>query len=286
MGTYRALPNNLTEVADATQRYLKDELGLNSIEIEREIDQRIDFRPTLQSLSPDKHIVCVEVVENLFPPEIERFVLACRNHGLPVKLYVVVRAGQVTAYDAKALKFAKENGVGILEVTPPSQGALISGSPVSQSLGGLRSFDLSVFPSKYREPLKQAIETFRTGNPAKGCSDVYDELEQLTRRLGKKCGARSGALKQTPTFNWDVEPWAKILEFLKQNLDKRAAGTPQLTNQFFSRLIGLTEHRNDTGHKPASLAKKIQRDSELRTRFEVAMDELGKLIVATKSLRL
>jgi hypothetical protein len=46
-----------------------------------------------------------------------------------------------------------------------------------------------------------------------------------------------------------------------------------------------TEYRNETGHKPASLPKKIERDKQLRTRFESAMDELGRLIEAARPLR-
>ena len=285
MNTYRALPDNLKNFADATQKYLAKELGLAAIKIEQEVHPEIDFRPTLSAISTDKHVICAEVVEQLFTPDIEKFVLACRNHSLPVKLYVAVRKGQFQAYDQKVLRIARENGIAILEVAPPNHGVLITNPPVSLSLGGLRAFSLQVFPPKYREPLKQAIETFKSGNPAKGCSEVYDEIEQLTRRIGRKCEGIPGALKQTGKINWEQGNWAPVLEFLKSNVDKAAIKCPHLNSQLVSRLIGMTEYRNETGHKPSSLQKKIERDKQLRTRFESAMDELGYWIEASRPLR-
>jgi hypothetical protein len=286
MNTYRALPDNLKEYADATQKYLSKDLGLTAIKIEQEVHREIEFRPTLSAISTDKHIICAEVVEQLFAPDIEAFVLACRNHSLPVKLYVTVAKGQFQSYEPKVLKFARENGVAILEISLPNHGALITTPPVSLSLGGLRTFSLQEFPAKYREPLKQAIETFKSGNPAKGCSEVYDEIEQLTRRIGQKCAGITGGLKKNGNFDWDKESWSNVLEFLKSNLDKVKTGCPNLNNQLFSRLIGMTEYRNETGHKPSSLQKKIDRDKQLRTRFESAMDELGCLIDAARILRI
>lgn len=284
MTTYRALPDNLKDYADATIKYLSKELGLAAIKIEHEVHPDVEFRPTLSAVSTDKHIVCAEIVEHLFTPDIEAFVLSCRNHSLPVKLYVTVPKGQIQSYDPKILKFAHENGVAILEVAPPHHGVLITGQPISLSLGGLRKFDLQQFPAKYRAPLKQAIETFKGGNPPKGCSDVYDEIEQLTRRIGRKCAGITGGLKKNGNFDWDKESWANVLEFLRINVDKAKIGCPNLNNQLFSRLIGITEHRNETGHKPSSLQKRIDRDEQLRTRFESAMDALGCLIDAARPL--
>lgn len=285
MTTYRALPDNLKSLADATQYYLTNELGLNSINIEKEIDRNIDFRPTLSATSTDKHIICAEVVDRLLTPDIEHFILACRNHSLPVKPYIVVLQGSFSAYPQHALKFARENGVAILEISPPSHGQLITALPLALSLSGLRKFETQSFPKKYREPLKQAIETFKNGNPVKGCSEVYDEIEQLTRRIGKKCATIPGGLKQTTSYDWDKEAWSKILDFMNKQIDRSAIQCPLLNNQLFSRLIGMTEFRNETGHKPASLTKRVERDKQLRTRFESAVDELKLWIEASKALK-
>lgn len=288
MSTYRALPDNLKDIADATQKYLIREYGLNSskIKIECGLSDDISFSPTIHVVSNDKHIICAEVVEELFTPDIEQFVLACRNYSLPVKLYVAVRRGQFPSYDQKVLKTAKDNGIAILEIHPPSQGTLINQAPVPQSIGGLRAFVLHEYPAKYREQIKRGIETFRNGNPVKGCSDIYDLIEQLSRKIGKKCAVISGGLKNTNSFDWDRESWANILEFMKNNVNKAAIGCPKLNTQLFSRLIGMTEYRNESGHIPSSVQKLIERDKQLRTRFESAMDELAQLIDAVKPLRI
>lgn len=286
MNNYRALPDNLKGYADTAKKYLSDDLGLAAMNIESEIDPSIEFRPTLSAISNDKHIICAEVVDKLFSPEVEHFVLDCKNKSVPVKLYVVVGKGEFQAYDAKALKFARDNGIAILEVAVPNVGQLMNGLPLSLSLGGLRSFTLTDYPKKYRESLKHAIETFKSGNPSKGCSDVYDEIEQLTRRLANKASSFPNALKKKSGFDFNKGPWHSLLEFLNSNLDRSVIGCQNLNGQLFNRLIGLTEFRNESGHKPSSLKKRIERDKQLRTRFESAMDELLTLINATKSLRI
>src|SRR5688572_28510576 len=117
MSTYRALQEELRPFADGAIKYFKKELGVPAIKIEEELSPKVEFRPTLHGLLPDKHILCGEVCETLFPPFIEAFVLACRNHGLPVKLFVVIPIGQVQQIETKALSIAQENGISILEIS-------------------------------------------------------------------------------------------------------------------------------------------------------------------------
>ncbi|MCA8029364.1 hypothetical protein [Burkholderia cepacia] len=288
MNVYRVLPSHLNDTADTVCKYLSNHLGLapGSIKIEGEVNPEIDFRPTLHAVTKEKQIVCVEIVEVLFPPEISNFVLSCRNHSIPAKLYCAIPAGTLQNYDAKSLAFANENGISILEVNATTKLCrILNQPPVSLSLGGLRKYKLSDYPSKYRASLDSAINTFRGGAPEKGCSVVYDELERLTRNIGKKCESIPGALKKAGVCDWDKAAWHSILEFLKTNIDLVHSKTPLLKGQLLSRLIGITELRNDTGHKPKSVQKMIERDIELKTRFESAMDELAKLIDAAKPLK-
>lgn len=288
MTVYRVLATHLQSTADAAIKYMVSELGLStgSVKVEAEIHPAVEFRPTLQALTSEKQIVCVEVVDTLYPPELHTFVLSCRNHSIPAKLYCAFPAGTVAQVDTKALQFASENGIGILEVNPGNgHGKLLNQPPVALSLGGLRKFDLSAYSAKLRPPLRAAVDTFRSGNPAKGCSQVYDEIEQLTRRIGKKCEKLPGALKKSGQFDWEKAPWQSALEFLKANLDPAAAKCPLLKGQLLNRLIGMTEFRNETGHKPSSLKKMIERDIALKTRFESAMDDLAKLAEAARPLK-
>lgn len=285
MNTYRALPENLHTTADAASKYFTKHHGVPQPRVEQEVHPLVAFRPTLQFSTADRHILCVEVVEQLFPPELNEFILSCRNYGVPVKLYAVVAQGQLPSLPTQAIKFAQENGIGILEVTSTGAGTELV-KPLSLSLTGLREFKLTEYPAKYRAALKSAIDTFRQGNPAKGCSQIYDELEQLTRKIGKKSAQVAGALKKVPAFDWDKESWANILDFLRVNLNASVLKCPELRPIVFSRLAGLTEYRNETGHKPASMAKLIERDKQLRTRFESAMDELALVVRAVGPLRL
>lgn len=289
MNVYRVLPNHLHGTADAVCKYLSNHLGLaaGSIKIEGEINPEVDFRPTLHAVTKEKQVVCVEIVEILFPPEISSFVLSCRNHSIPAKLYCAIPAGTIQNYDAKNLSFANENGISILEVNAATGVCrILNQAPVPLSLGGLRKYKLSDYPPKYRAPLDSAINTFRGGAPEKGCALVYDELESLTRNIGRKCEIIPGALKKPGVFDWDKGAWHAALEFMKTNIDLTHSRTPLLKGQLLSRLIGVTELRNDTGHKPRSVQKMIERDIELKTRFESAMDDLAKVIEAAKPLKI
>jgi hypothetical protein len=289
MSVYRVLTNHLHGTADAAIKYMVSELGVSTsaVKIEQEVHPAVDFRPTLQATTSEKQVVCVEVVDSLYPPELHAFILSCRNHSIPVKLYCAFPAGTIPQLETKKLQFASENGIGILEVNPVSgYGKLLNQPPVALSLGGLRKFDLAVYPSKLRPSLRSAVDTFRAGNPVKGCAQVYDEIEQLTRRVGRKCATIPAALKKTHSINWEKDSWHKVLEFLKDNLEATKAGCPLLKGPLLSRLIGVTEYRNETGHKPTSVAKMIERDIALKTRFESAMDELRRLAEAARPLRL
>jgi len=288
MANYRVLATHLHPLADAAIQYFINNNGARAsqINVEAEIHPEVNFRPTISYSKTDKHIICAEVVDAFNLPEIERFVLACKNLSLPVHLYIVIQKDSIPHIDTKVLKTTRDNGVAILEITFPNHGVLLGSASLSLSLNGLRSFKLSDYPESYRDSLNSAINTFKQGNPGKGCSEVYDEIESLCRRIGKKISTKPGGFTTAPTFNWDTQAWAHIIEFMRDKLNRGViTNCPNLKNQLFNRLLGITEYRNDAGHKPKSLAKLIERDKQLRTRFESAMDELKSLIEASKPLK-
>jgi len=49
---------------------------------------------------------------------------------------------------------------------------------------------------------------------------------------------------------------------------------PKVSRPLLARILGITEHRNELGHKPRNRAARVKRDQELRTRFEAAADLL------------
>jgi hypothetical protein len=119
---------------------------------------------------------------------------------------------------------------------------------------------------------------------------VHDEIEDLTRRLAKRAYLK-GLMKPSrgaspPTINTATDPWARVARALMNNFDARAAGSPQLWVALFAKIVGITPHRNDSGHKPGDIAALRRRDKELRTRFESAVDLLKELLDASKPLRI
>jgi hypothetical protein len=280
---FRVLPDHLHDLARAASKYFVKNYGVTGVKVEEEIDPLVDFRPTIHGILADKSIVCIEVAEVASSAELREFVLECRNYVVPAKIWVAIPHG-VDVLSTKEISFAKTNGVGIISIDEAGNGRVLVGPPLSQSLTGIRAIEYARFSSRYRGSLQDAMDAFRNGNPSKGCLLVYEEIEALTRRVLKKCAAR-GCLKKLPSFNVDKESWANVIDFLKVNIDPTKSGCPALKAPIFNRLLGLTEFRNETGHKPSSTKKLVERDRTLRTRFEAAVDELEALVNASKPLK-
>lgn len=281
---FRVLDDHLQALAVAAGKYFTQHHSCTAIRAEAEIEPQVNFRPTLCGSYPDRHLLCVEVGEAPVPPGISNFVLECRNFGIPARIWVAIPKG-LKQIDMHDLVFIRDNGLGLIEVSDSGHVQVLEGPPLSQSASGLRRVKVSQFPKRYRAPLASAFDTFVRGNPAKGCSEVYDEIEGLTRRIAKKAMATPGGLRRPPAFDIDKEAWANVLEFLRENLDKAACKCPNLTKPTFNRVLGMTEFRNDAGHKPNTLAKLRERDRQLRTRFESAIDELAVLVRESAKLK-
>jgi len=281
---YRALPDELVPYASAAIKYFAAQYGVKSPRIEDQIRPTIAYRPTLQFTDSEQALVCVEIVDQKIPDSMSQVVLSMRNEGLPIKLWVGLPAGRNARIDTSMLKFCKENGLGLLELTHPNIGNEITHA-LSQSICGLRPFDLTQYPAHRRQALKSAIETFRTSNPSKGVSEVYDEIEHLTRAIGRKASSKAGFLRRVATFDWETESWQNVAEFLEKNFDRAAAGCDALKANLFVKVATLPSQRNQSAHKPVNVAKRIDRDRRLRTRFEEAMDTLHDLAKAARPLR-
>jgi len=76
--------------------------------------------------------------------------------------------------------------------------------------------------------------------------------------------------------------WAKVIGVLIDHMDYKKV--PNLPKSLLARILGITGHRNESGHKPKTKAALIKRNTELRTRFENAVDLLSDLIRASRSL--
>ncbi|SRR6266568_2296115 len=283
--TYNFLQPHLHATADAAIIFFKGRYGVAQFRKEEPIVSDIGFATTLHGLTTDFHYLCVEVSETAYSLPLDAFVLDCKNRIVPVRLYVVMPKGG-NDKDFKAnLKRARTNGVGIVEVD--STGGTVIQEALSLSLTGVRQIDPSEFPAKYRIPMGQAQSTFFNGDPAKGCSHLYDEIEALCRAIAKKLNRHSmwQSKKKATGIDFDKDPWASVVQFTMKRIDRSTAKCPLMDNGLFNRILGITPHRNEAGHKLTSQKALMARDRQLRTRFEYATDILRELIVASKPLR-
>jgi hypothetical protein len=288
--TYGILDLSLHATADAAAKYFRVNRGITrTFEIESPILDIPGLRPTLSVLDPDGYYICIEVRETVYHMSLDTFVLNCKNRNLPVKLYVAMPKNSSDSNFQENVRRARQNGVGVLLVDDIDGEMLYEA--LALSLTGLRRVDPKEFPPKYRSAILEAEKTFQDGHPQKGCAAIFDELEAVTRKVAEKT-YRKGAWKNLkpggtgtpPDFN--RQNWMSLLQQLMKELDPTVCGCPQLNSALLSRIIGITPHRNDSGHKPRTVAARQKRDNELRTRFEHAYDALRDTLKAAKPLHI
>ena len=290
--SYRILESPLHPLAEAAKKYFAAEMGLSHFKIEEQIDPNVEFRPTLSCHSKDHYFVCIEVSESAWPHKntLDAFVLDCKNQGLRVKLYVVIPKDIKDSEFGAKLKRAHSNGVGVVELELTGTGHPYQ-EALPLSLTGIRPNNAAEFPAKYRSALRAAESTFCSGNPGKGCGEIFDLIEGLCRKLAKKT-KKNGLWRalnpgeKAPKIKIDKDPWANVMKVLENHLELERCGCPKLSDALLARVRGIIPHRNDSGHTPRTLALLKQRDQELRTRFETARDILRDLVNAIKPLRL
>jgi hypothetical protein len=281
--SFQILPVTLHESANATIEWFIQNWGVNrrNIAVEQPFHQGVDFRPTFVARMSEGNILCIEVSESIYSNTLDSVVLDCRDKVLPVKLIVAVPRDTVDPDYGKKLRNAKSRGVGIFH---QESGDMIQ-QPLLLSLAGLRPINTSQFPTKYRQSLQSAYQTFRDGNPNKACADVYDQLEGLCRRFAKKC-VRKGYWQNTRNLDLDNGSWTAIIRDIERSLRRPDPEIRRVTTTLLSRVVGVTPHRNDSGHLPRNLNQTVRRDQALRTRFESAVDLLKDFIDATSSLHI
>ena len=284
---YRFLSNSLHLTADRAVDYFKTHHGAKTFEFEEPLASDIAYRPTIQAMMTDYHCLCVEVTDSPYPRgALNEFVLDCMRRSLPVRLYLAIPAGLADATFRQNIEFANKWSIGIIQVGEATSEVLAP--PTSLSLAAVRTIDRSKYPRKYRQAVSDAVSAFLSGNPAKGCSLLYDEIETLSRKVTKKTYDKGfWKANQTPSGNVDTGAWANVLDQLldKLNFQSCRASCPVLSRELIAQIRGITAHRNESGHKPKSKSKLINRDRRLRTRFEHAADLLLDLTDAAKPLR-
>ncbi len=209
--------------------------------------------------------------------------MACNTRGLPVKIFVARPKDASDPDYPRNIKRLKQAGVGLLEIDGES--VSIIQNALALSLAAQRPVDLESFPKKYRQSLSQAEQAYRDGYPDKACSLVYDELENYFRKVAKKSFDKHW-WPNSSNLNIDTGAWAKLIADFDANVNRGIFPCRELKPALLATLLGVTRHRNESGHKPENQKKLIKRDKELRTRFESAVDIYRDILTATKLLKI
>jgi hypothetical protein len=208
--------------------------------------------------------------------------------GIPVLLYVAL-APDSPAPPLDDLKNARKKGVGTLATDiAPGNNQLLH-QALSLSLTGVRRPNISEFPAKLRQPVSNATTKFLAGAPDDACLDLYKEVEQISRRLADCIHKNNYWLSGNPLpkkLRWPKDQWARVIKAIIEHVDLNKVNCPQLTAPLLNRIAGITDFRNEVGHKPRSTKELIKRDTSLRTRFESAHDMLRDLAEAVKPLKI
>jgi hypothetical protein len=282
---YIILSPALHSTADAAVKYFRNVRGLPKFIAEQPINPEIQFISTLHTVDKDGHYYCVDVREKAYADPLDRFVLECKNKGLPVKLFVVVPTTAQAPLNFSDVRRAQDNGVGVLEVNErnictPAHEAL------SLSLTGVRPINTQEFKREYRTPLCEAMSAFQSGDPVSGCSKIQAEIEALTRKIALKINSK-GYWKIPPPAktNYQIDPWFRITKLIIDNGNYSNFGCPDLKHALLGEVLGITQPRNENNHKIDSVKKRIKRDLDLRTRFEYATGLLLRLSKASAPLK-
>jgi hypothetical protein len=276
---YKALPENLQAHADRIAVYLREDRGVTHFKPEEPIDSDIQYRPTIQGTSPDKYIVAVEVQDRLDTSFLDSVVIDCATRAVPVKLFLAFPE-PAAAVPHQVVERIHKKGLGLIEVRAAGPVALVEALPLS--LFGYR-LDRFRFPAKLRGTLLEVDNTFRSGSPPKACSVVYEEIEDISRKIIKKTKKKKmwrklRAGEKPSKLDLDNGPWEKVLEQFEDFYLVNKKKVPDLTSNLIHRIEATTTPRNQSAHKPKTLKERIQRDQEIRTRFESAVDLLFDLV--------
>src|SRR5262245_833081 len=260
---YNVLDAHLWPVADGVAAFLRREWGIAKLRKEEGAYREIKPIPTFSATMPDHHSLWVEVSNRAYPPGLDGVVADCMQHGFPVRLIVAVPQGLRGKVFQEDLGRAKQKGVGVIEVDG-KHGKLLTNA-LSLSLASVQPIPRIEFPQKYRFHLSQAETTFKEGNPAKGCDDLYGIIENVTRKIAKVTYSTGLWNAGANPLRFDIDPWNNIVDALIRHLDQATARL--FKDNILHRVIGVVPFRNTVVHIPKTEKDLQKRDRLLRTRF-------------------
>ena len=289
--TYSLLGQDLQETADLAKRYFAEEYGATHFKCEEPIGIAPDLalRPTWQADVKDGYKLCLDVQPTPITPTLYEFVLTCAKRGLPLKLWVAVPGGGTKDSFKSDLKQAKLMGIGVVEFAD-GQPEHVFSRPVAFSLFALSPSQPKGIPKQYRPAIKTAEGNFLDGSPEFGCQGIFQELEDLSRKCAQDTFNRgwwSGNTAHQSRF-FEKDPWANVLEEFEKRIDvsRVKSKCPQFDRRLITKVRAQTDWRNDVSHKPKNAKQLQERDSKLRSHFEVARELLIDWATKMKGLRI
>jgi hypothetical protein len=276
---YKILPENLHSAADRAVDFLRNDRGVTNFKSEEAIDADLQYRPTAYGISPEKYIVAIEVQDRPDMAVLDSAVLDCATRSLPIKLFVVFPE-PATPWPERDVEKIHQRGVGAIEVRPATSVVLREALPLSLFAYRL---DRQLFPKKLRGTLLDAENALRSNNPPQGCTILYQEIEDMSRKMiektkKKKLWRKLKAGEKASRLNLGTGAWEKVLELFEDFYVVDRKKVPDLTANLIHRIEASTSYRNQSAHKPKTTQERRDRDRETRTRFESAADLLLDII--------
>lgn len=239
-----------------------------SLEYEVGIRKIQDFAPTISGRSKDFHILCIEVSNSIIRPVVESFISECRRVGLPVKLYIAIP--DTTSHDfQRELRRAKELGIGVISFSLSSAFHIWS-EPLSQSLVGLREIPQKGVPVRVKPDLENAYNLFLNGRPDVACHDICSLLESECRLFACKLLRKGTITLQRKDI--DKMSWMSLTKHLISKFGDIKLVYRNLEEPTLHAIVAITSDRNDVAHRIQSIPKLVERDHQLKTRFEHICD--------------
>jgi hypothetical protein len=279
---YKILVQQLWDTADGVVVFLRREWGIRNLSTEEKVYDSLQAVATFSGSMPDNHVLWVEVSNRPYPTHLDAIVADCVQQCLPVRLIVAIPQGSGGPNYNEDLSRARQKGVGVIEMAGDRGGVVVNA--LSLSLAGVHPIARSEFPEKWRYQLSQAEVTFREGNPAKGCDDLYAIIEDVSRKIAEKTFKKGLWKSGSNPPKFDKDPWSSVVEALERQLDKNKCKL--FKDNILHRVLGVTPFRNQVVHVPKTTVALVRRDRMLRTRFEDAANLLLELHTFAKPLKI
>jgi hypothetical protein len=279
---FKILVQQLWPTADGVVVFLRAEWGIRNLVTEQKVYDGIDAVATFSGSMPDHHVLWVEVSNRPYPTHLDAIVADCMQQNLPVRLIVAIPKESGGPTYNEDISRARQKGVGVIEMAGENGRVIVN--PLALSLAGVHPIQRKEFPEKLRYHLSQAEATFREGNPAKGCDDLYAIIESVSRKIAEKTFKKGMWKAGSNPPNFGKDAWSSVMEALERQLDKNKCKL--FKDNILHRILGVTPFRNQVVHVPGTTAALVKRDRMLRTRFEDAANLLLELLTFAKPLKI